>query len=200
MKKDILKLPKVIGKNVKKLRVINELTIQQLSNSSNMTISAISEIENANSLPRPLNLRKLLLSMNYSLGLFISKIHDEAPHFNLDSKRLVSKKDDFLLLYGSRNKNSNRVLLVRPLENIDEKEVLELNILANEDLFKEKIEIKSSIWGILRQGELLIEFEKDEMWIKEGEEFQFDGKESHNYRSISNIDCVVTLIIETAMF
>jgi len=200
MKKDILKLPKVIGKNVKKLRAINELTIQQLSNSSKMTISAISEIENANSLPRPLNLRKLLLSLNYSLGLFISKIHDEVPHFNLDSKRLISKREDFLLLYGSRKLNSNRVLLVRPLEEINEKEVLELNILANEDLFKEKIEIKSSIWGILRQGELLIEFEKDEIWVKEGEEFQFDGNKSHNYRSISDKNCIVILIIETAMF
>ncbi len=200
MKKDILKLPNVIGKNVKKLRVINELTIQQLSNSSKMTVSAISSIENANSLPRPLNLRKLLLAMDYSLALFVSKLQDAEPQFNLDSKRVISKKEDFLLLYGSRKKKSNNVLLVRPIEEISDKEILELNIQANEVLFTESIKLECEVWGILRQGELLIEFEKDEFWIKEGEEFKFRSDDFHNYRSISNQDCKVTLILDKAMF
>lgn len=198
MKKEILKLPKLIGKNIKKLRLINNLTLEELSNRSQVTVSAISNIENGKTVPRVLSLRKLLISMNYGLGLFASKLINEQPEFNPD--RLISKKDDFLLLYGNKKSLSNKVWLIRPINQITDREILEIEILPEKKLFPENIIINSIIWGIVKEGELLIEFENDEIWIKSGEEFQFKGEKLHNYRNTSIKNCKVTMIISEAVF
>ena len=132
------------------------------------------------------------------LGLFASKLLDDYPEFNPDRK--ISKRDDFILLYGSKSNITNRVWLIRPIKELSDREILELEILPEKKLFPENITIKSIIWGIVKEGELLIEFEKDEIWVKSGEEFQFSGEKSHNYRNTSKNICKVTMIISEAVF
>ncbi len=200
MEKDVINISEIIAKNLKKLRLINELTLNQLSIKSAVTVSTISNIENLKNKVRPLTLRKLLLNMNYSLGLFISKIHDEAPFFDLNPNRIVSTEHDKLLLYGSRKKQQNKIFLIRPIKNLSDNEIIEIHIKSKTHLFKEDIIISGKIWGIVRKGNLLIKTQNQEIEIKQGEEFIIDGEELHNYYSNSEKNTIITAIVSPAMF
>ena len=200
MIKDVINDSKILGKNLKKLRQISELKISEVSKQCGISESMISQVESGKKALAPIRLRSLLNVYNYSLGLFISHIHDEYDDFFMNFDEVHGKKENSLLLAGSRNENEFGVLMTRPNKEKDKLQIVEISLEPQQIFPIDHFTIDDRVKGYVSKGELLLEFKNDEFMIKAGEEFEFDGSIPHNYRNFTSNQCVFILILETTSF
>lgn len=194
---DILHMPKLLGKNLRQLRIHNDLTLAQLAERTGLSKSFLSMIESGSrSVKIMTDLRSILVSMNYSLGRFVTEAqeHDEdAPHN--EPTAIVQTQKHTLLLDGKRDTGSYRLLLLRPLRSSDDAEFLELYLPPRTQLTEENTTIPAEVRGIVRSGSFLLVLQGDEFMVREGEEFCFDGSTPHIMRNFTDEPVCVNLVV-----
>lgn len=199
MDKDVINNPKLIGKNLKKLRIINEMTIEKASELASLSPATISNAESGKSKMTTMNLRELLKIYDFSLALFVSKIQDEIKDFDLNPERIVQKEEQFLLLDGKRTDGEFSLKLMRPIDELSDESFIQIELDSQKTWPNEFLSIDTKIRGIVQKGEFLIEFDQDENRVQIGEEFMFNGKIPHKYRNFTNQSCVVNLILKRSL-
>jgi len=199
MEKDLVNLVNFIGKNLKKLRVINEFTIQNIADHSGLSTSFISQIEQGNRTVKPLDLRKIVDIYGFSLSIFISHLYEEKNKNVFDNSKIVHTFEDNILLFGKRNSNTN-IFIQKPTFDLSNSQILQVSLDKKDKLFENYIIINTTITGILKQGTILLEFKDDEYLIKPGNEFHFKGNKLHRYRNMGNDIALITLFLKESKF
>lgn len=198
MKNDAIDNLKLIGKNVKKLRQIKEITVKELSLLSGVSQSMISQIENLKQKPTPITLRKMLAPLGFSLCLFLSHSQEEILEFDFSPEEIVQDKFKRILMLGERD--GTRMELLRPTLKGDDLAMIEINMLPDCRLFSDEINVRGKIRAFQISGRLLLEFKDDEFTIEQGQQFEFDGSKSFNLRNFTDESNVFILIVEANKF
>jgi hypothetical protein len=154
-------------------------------------------MENAKIGLKFMTLRKVLLGLDFSVGLFFSKIQDEIQEFSFEPENMVQKRENQILLFGDREKSN--IVLMRPLEELDSEQVLEIKLEPEQYLFPSEIILDCEFKIIVAFGSLLLEQESDEFWIKTGEQFRGRDFGAHKYRNIGKEKLVFYMILDKAL-
>ena len=118
----------LIGKNLRMLRNIKEMTINRAAQHIGFSSGYLSHVENGKRKIKPNDLRNLLKLYGYSLGRFLSEISDSIEECNFDPESLIQKKDHGILLDGSRNNGKFSMLLLRPVMDENDIELIRLSL------------------------------------------------------------------------
>ena len=185
MKSELHKNSKLIGKNLKTLRTISELTLEELAQKVNLTKGFLSQVEKGNRSLKFEDLLKILKVHKFTAGRFFSLID---PNIQKDNKSLPSIVSDFkkqILLDGDLSLNSFSIILLRSYYEDKGVEKLKLFFPPKFKTFDFSLN-EGTISGIVTKGELLIDFGQDEYRLKEGDEFEFNSKLKHFYRNYTD--------------
>ena len=113
----------MIGKNIKKIRLNNNLTLQKLAEESGLTRSLISQIENGKANPSINTLKKLARTLNVSIGSFFNEDDDHNIVVKYEIEyRGKTKTEDRLweaLFDQSGNLLSKRVIILQQNFNVE---------------------------------------------------------------------------------
>lgn len=201
MENEIINDAKYLGKKLKMLRHINEMTIDEVATKIQASNSFISYIEKGERKIKGLQLRKLLAVYNYPLGKFLSHILDEYIEYNYEPDAIVQKYEHHILLEGNNNATDMYLKLLRPIRSDDDSEILELYLPPGSQIpIDDNFIVKAEIRGIVIEGGLLVVIESDENNVKVGEEFSFKGSKPHYFRNPANFPAKAILIIHPPVF
>lgn len=108
----------MLGNNIRKLRILNNLTLQELSKLSGVGVSTISEIEVGKILnPRTTTLNKIAKSLNVDINVLLGKDDNINKMFEgLDDPNIL----ETLSLYLQLN-NEHKKLVDNLMKNLLEK-------------------------------------------------------------------------------
>ena len=108
----------MLGNNIRKLRILNNLTLQELSKLSGVGVSTISEIEVGKILnPRTTTLNKIAKSLNVDINVLLGKDDNVNKMFEgLDDPNIL----ETLSLYLQLN-NEHKKLVDNLMKNLLEK-------------------------------------------------------------------------------
>lgn len=192
---DIINIPKVLGENIRRLRMTQDGTLDKLAEKTGLSKSFLSLVESGKRKIKAEDLRRILACYGYSLGWFLSQTQDSVEDFPLQPNAIIQRKNNSILLDGKRTEGKFRMLLLRPMRKKTDYEIIELYLPANSQVTEEHIVIPSEVRGVVMRGTLLIVLKGDEYIAREREEFCYDGRIPHILRNYTDEPVIVTFFI-----
>lgn len=199
-KREIIDDHAFIGKNLRKLRKINEQKITEVAEAIGRSAGFISLAEKGRRRVSTNDLRNMLKYYGYSLGRFISDIADSYKDYQYDPEAVVQRTNKRLLLDGSADGGAYGLWLLRPVLTDNESEMLLMNLPANTQMTEHYISLEAEIRGFVLSGAMLIDFRTDEETLGIGDEFLFDGNKPFLFRNYTSNICSALLIINPPAF
>lgn len=177
-----------IGEKIKRLRVLNELTQEELAQRCDLTKGFISKIERNITSPSIATLIDIL----EALGTDIKKFFNE----DVQSK-IVFTKDD---IYQSENHELAHIvswLIPNAQKNAMEPILIELGPHGASSVEEPH---KGEEFGYVLKGAITLYVGKKKLKIKKGESFYFKSSEIHYIENPSNKDAVVLWVSSPPSF
>ena len=160
-----------IGLKIKDLRLIKNLTQEELANRCELTKGYISQLENNLTSPSIETLKDLLNALGTTFSDF----------FNEDEEKVVFKTEEYI----EKINNDNKILWLVPTsqKNSMEPIVVELdkNAVTEKDLAHEGEE-----FGLVLNGKILLTIGKKSYEVNESETFYFVANKPHYIKNISS--------------
>ncbi len=197
---DILDHPQIFGKQLKTLRLSLEFTIEFVASETGLSKSFISLVESGKRNINLIDLQKLLRVYRYSVIRFFSDTADAVEGKKYNPERNVQTEEHSILIEGSRNPGKHHLILKRPVCNKEDLAILNLFLPAGVEYPKDYFSCDAVIRGVVLSGEMLVHFQDDEILIKEGEEFSFNGERQHVFRNHKKENLSALLIIQYPYF
>jgi transcriptional regulator with XRE-family HTH domain len=212
MMTDIIHQPRQLGENLKRLRMSTDTTLQQAADTTGLSKSFLSMVENGSRTVQFQDLRRIVQAYRYSLGWFLTQTqdvqHDVAQPSSSNKTRtattlaakhllppVIATEQFGLLMAGERKQHALQLRLHRPLRSLQDVEVVSLVLPRQSQLTEHEMTIDTTVRGVVRQGTLLIVLQGDEYIAREGDEFCFDGSIPHLFRNYTSEVLAATLII-----
>jgi transcriptional regulator with XRE-family HTH domain len=180
---DIIHNPKILGANIKRLRMTCDVTLDSIAQKTGLSKSFLSLVESGKRRIRTEDLRNVLDCMKYSLSWFLSQTQDSVEDFPLKPDAVVQKKNNSILLDGKRSDGAFRMLLLRPLRNKTDNAIIEVYLPPYSQLTEENMTIGAEVRGVVQLGTLLLVLKGTEYIVRQGEEFCYDGRIPHILRN-----------------
>lgn len=178
-----------IGEQLKKLRMINSLTQEELASRSDLTKGFISQMENDATSPSIATLKDILDVFGVSMQEFFSDVRDdESVVFGKDA-RVQSSGDGEririeLLVPGAQNREMDPVLVtLEPGEEMDEQP------------FHEGEE-----FGYLLAGRVQLKLDDKAHTVKKDECFYFSSDKRHSVKNIGKTEAKILWVVTPPTF
>ncbi len=159
-----------IGLKIKDLRLIKNLTQEELANRCELTKGYISQLENNLTSPSIETLKDLLNALGTTFSDF----------FNEDDEQIVFKTEEYI----EKINNDNKILWLVPTsqKNSMEPIIVDLNVGAatEKDLAHEGEE-----FGLVLNGKIILTIGKKSFEVSEGETFYFLANKPHYIKNIA---------------
>lgn len=172
----MIKTSNIIGENLKKIRKLRELTLDELSTNSGVSKSMISEIERGLRNPSISTLWDIANSLKVPLNYFLKGNNLDSPIIYKINEKSTIKGENYSF---------------HPLLNFDEDRRFE--IYFNEYLPKSRTD--SSIhyngveeYALITSGELTLYIDDKKYTAREGEVIHFIGNRHHFYANETDIN------------
>ncbi|RKX68751.1 MAG: hypothetical protein DRP60_17550 [Spirochaetes bacterium] len=178
-----------VNSKIKELRKRQGLTLQQLSDLTNLSKGYLSKIESSDFVPRIQTLNKIAGALNADIGYFLEEywIEKKKPQ-NFD----MVKKDQHTLKLGERPDFGYSYISL--LHNYKGKYMAPF--ILNIEKGSTKIFTHDSEEFIyLIKGSLKFVYEKQEHELCEGDSIYFDSRLEHSLRNEHNIEAVIINVI-----
>lgn len=205
----------LLGESLRRLRLSQDMTVQQAADAAHLSKSFISLVESGKRNIGFEDVLQLVHGLKMSLGWFVTQTRDSFTQSSLDAPletamtNIIRHRNEGIVLAGKldsktsqTHKTSPHLLLMRPLRHIHDLEVLELYLPPTSQLTSKPIKtlptsknIHHEVRGIVHSGTLLIVINNDEYRAKAGDEFCFDGTLPHLYRNYTTEPLTATLLI-----
>lgn len=160
-----------IGLKIKNLRLIKNLTQEELANRCELTKGYISQLENNLTSPSIETLKDLLNALGTTFSDFFSD----------DDEQIVFKNEEYI----EKINGDNKILWLVPTsqKNSMEPIIVELNpgAVTEKDLAHEGEE-----FGFVLNGKILLTLGKKSFEVNKGETFYFPANKPHFIKNISN--------------
>lgn len=159
-----------IGGKIKRLRVANQLTLEELANRSELTKGFLSQVERNLTSPSIATLEDILEALGTTLHDFFNETQDEQIVFTKDDY-FVNEQDDFVISYIVPNAQKNEMdpILIE-LEKGKSSMVMEPH--------------DGEEFGYVINGKIKLHYGNKEFVVKKGETFYFSGKRTHYLENI----------------
>ena len=96
---DIIHLPKVLGANLRRLRTMQDVTLDTIAEKTSLSKSFLSLVESGKRKIQTEDLRRVLSCLKYSLGWFLSQTQDSVEDFPLKPDEILQKKNNSIFIY-----------------------------------------------------------------------------------------------------
>jgi transcriptional regulator with XRE-family HTH domain len=161
-----------IGERLKRLRMINSLTQEELASRADLTKGYISQLENDATSPSIATLKDIIDVFGVSMQEFFSETVDEEIVFGKDSRVQASDDDDGikveLLVPGAQNREMDPVLVT---------------LVPGEEM-KEQPFHEGEEFGYVLLGKVQLKLDEKIYIIKKDECFYFTSDKKHAVKNI----------------
>ena len=166
-----------IGKKIKELRTLCDLTQEELANRTELTKGYISQLENDLTEPSISTLDDILKALGTNLGEFFS---------GENVNQIVFKKND----YFQKEENGYNITWLVPNAQKNEMEPILITLNSNSET---QIDYphEGQEFGYVLEGELLLIIDNKKYKVKEGETFYYDSNKNHYLRNVKDKICKV---------
>ena len=179
----------MLGEAIKELRKVKQLTLQNLSDITGLSVAFLSQLENDQANPTLSTLRKLGSALGTSVFALLAQGEDGAGFVKVDEnhRRLfTAPRGDTTFEQLSASMPSNRLQVLRSVmepgtETCDEP-------MAHGTWNDEE-------WTVVLEGEILLEVGREEHHLKAGDCVHFHPVLPHRYRNIGATKAVVIAVV-----
>ena len=175
-----------IGHKIKKLRIQNELTLEELASRSELTKGFLSQVERNLTSPSINTLNDILEALGTSLNQFFQEEKDEKSVFSKDDF-FVDEREGYTLNWIVPNAQKNEM---EPI-------LLELKSQASSMTIDPH---DGEEFGYVISGRVVLVDGESETVIKKGETFYIKGQNSHYLRNDAQADAKVLWITTPPLF
>lgn len=154
-----------IGGKIRRLRIANQLTLEELANRSELTKGFLSQVERNLTSPSIATLEDILEALGTTLHDFFNETQEEQIVFKKDDY-FVNTQDDFTISYIVPNaqKNAMEPILIELEKG---KNSMEMEPHDGEE------------FGYVISGKVKLHYGDKELIVKKGETFYLSGKRTH---------------------
>ena len=166
-----------LGKKIKELRTLYNLTQEELANRTELTKGYISQIENDLTEPSISTLEDILKALGTNLGDFFSM---------QNSNQVVFKAGD----YFDKEEDGYKITWLVPNAQKNEMEPILLTIYPFSET---QIDYphEGQEFGYVLEGELLLCIDNKKLKVKKGETFYYDSNKNHYLKNVKDKICKV---------
>ena len=154
-----------IGAKIKRIRLSNQLTLEELANRSELTKGFLSQLERDLTSPSVATLENILEALGTNLKDFFSEDEDEQIVFSKDDF-FENIQDDYKISYIIPNAQKNEMEPIL-IELKEDKKSMEIDPHDGEE------------FGYVIQGKVTLVNGEEEYEVKKGETFYFQGNFPH---------------------
>jgi transcriptional regulator with XRE-family HTH domain len=192
----LLKNKKLLGKNLRILRLSKDCSLEELARVLPISISQMSLIENGKRSIRLYDLKKLLNHLDTTIGYFFSKSYDSIENYNFNPDFILQNKSQAILIDEDNDKY--QLKLLRPVIEKNEIEILELFIKGG--YMTEKIKFDINIRGIIQKNEITINSDNQNVIAFKGEDILLNNNIKYRFFNHTERDTIINLIVSPALF
>lgn len=167
-----------VGKELKSIRVMKEVSQRELAKLSGVTNTMISQIEKNQVNPSIGTLKKVLDAMSTSMGDFFTVDVETEDKIFFNSSELVDIGDNIIsmLLVGSKTKGRKLALI---------RETYPPGADSGTDFMQHDGEEA----GIILRGALEITIGREKKMLNAGDSYYFETRKRHRFRNIGKVEC-----------
>ena len=177
-----------IGEKIKRLRILNQLTQEELALRCDLTKGFISKVERNLTSPSISTLMDIL----EVLGTDLKSFFDDA----IDDK-VVYGKDDIYTSYNEHLKTTIQWLIPNSQKNIMEPILMEIPPGQKTEVDRPHA---GEEFGYVLRGTILLTIGKRQFKLKKGESFYFSPNEEHSISNISGIKAEILWVSSPPSF
>ena len=166
-----------LGKKIKELRTLCNLTQEELGNRTELTKGYISQIENDLTEPSISTLEDILKALGTNLGDFFS---------SQNTNQVVFKNGD----YFDKEADGYKIRWLVPNAQKNEMEPILVTIYPNGQTDNEYPH-EGQEFGYVLEGELLLCIDNKKLKVKKGETFYYDSNKNHYLKNVKDKICRV---------
>lgn len=166
-----------LGKKIKELRTLYNLTQEELANRTELTKGYISQIENGLTEPSISTLEDILKALGTNLGDFFSM---------QNSNQVVFKAGD----YFDKEEDGYKITWLVPNAQKNEMEPILLTIYPFSET-QVDYPHEGQEFGYVLEGELLLCIDNKKLKVKKGETFYYDSNKNHYLKNVKDKICKV---------
>ena len=192
----LLKNKKLLGKNLRILRLSKDCSLEELARVLPISISQMSLIENGKRSIRLYDLKKLLNHLDTTIGYFFSKSYDSIENYNFNPDFILQNKSQAILI--DEDKDKYQLKLLRPVIEKNDIEILELFIKGG--YITEKIKFDINIRGIIQKNEITINSDNQNVIAFKGEDILLINNIKYRFFNHTERDTIINLIVSPALF
>ena len=154
-----------IGEKIKRLRVSNQLTLEELANRSELTKGFLSQVERNLTSPSISTLEDILEALGTNLRDFFNEKQDEQIVFS-SKDYFIHEGEDHLISYIVPNAQKNQM---EPI-------LLTLNKNGSSQVIEPH---EGEEFGYILSGKILLHYGQQEFIVKKGQTFYIKGDRRH---------------------
>lgn len=175
-----------IGEKIKRLRLANQLTLEELANRSELTKGFLSQVERNLTSPSIATLEDILEALGTTLKDFFNEKQEEQIVFKKDDY-FVNEQDDYMISYIVPNaqKNEMEPILIE-LEKGKTSMVMEPQ--------------DGEEFGYVVSGKVKLHYGHKEFVVKRGETFYLKSNQSHYLENTSDTKAKVIWVSTPPLF
>ena len=166
-----------LGKKIKELRTLYNLTQEELANRTELTKGYISQIENDLTEPSISTLEDILKALDTNIGYFFSM---------QNSNQVVFKAGD----YFDKEEDGYKITWLVPNAQKNEMEPILLTIYPFSET-QVDYPHEGQEFGYVLEGELLLCIDNKKLKVKKGETFYYDSNKNHYLKNVKDKICKV---------
>ena len=169
-----------IGKKIKELRTLCNLTQEELANRTELTKGYISQLENDLTEPSISTLEDILKALGTNLGDFFS---------TQNTNQVVFKASD----YFDKEEEVYKITWLVPNAQKNEMEPILLTIYPFSETHVDYPH-EGQEFGYVLEGELLLCIDNKKLKVKKGETFYYDSTKNHYLKNVKDKICKVVWV------
>lgn len=175
-----------IGGKIKRLRLANQLTLEELANRSELTKGFLSQVERNLTSPSIASLEDILEALGTTLNEFFNEQQDEQIVFKKEDY-FINEQDDYVISYIVPNaqKNEMEPILIE-IEKGRSSMVMEPH--------------DGEEFGYVISGRVKLHYGHKEMVLKKGETFYLSGNRTHYLENMSETKAKIIWVSTPPLF
>ncbi|MEG0364925.1 MAG: XRE family transcriptional regulator [Erysipelotrichales bacterium] len=161
-----------IGKKIKRLRIQNNLTLEELASRSELTKGFLSQLERNLTSPSISTLEDILEALGTTISIFFQEKKDE---------QIVFKAEDFFV--DEQSEHTINWIIPNAQKNEMEPIIIDIKPKGTSIVIEPH---EGEEFGYILKGKVIIVNGKEEQSIKKGETFYIKGKYTHYIKNNSD--------------
>lgn len=165
-----------IGYNIKKIRNLKNITLQEVSKKSGLSPGYLSKLERNLNSPTIINLQKICKALDINMTDLISELEEDKICVKKDDRRVIFETETHIKyeLTSEGDRNLRGVSMI-----VDDNSKENLSFMHNTDEF-----------GIIIKGCLEMTVEGIQYILEEGDSIYIKANTEHSFRKLCSGECV----------